>query len=130
MPCVWTAYRLHKAQTLHGVTPAPNSLLEYMLAALLKLHMAAQGPIVAALQQSGMQADCPFRAAGADGAAEQLTPESAARVDAAEFAEYAGRLNQYLQARTCLRRSVNAQIPSSALCMCRDARHAALPMSM
>jgi len=54
---------------------------------------------VAALQQSGLQADCPFRPAGAGGAAEQLTPESAAGVDATEFAEYAGRLNQYLQAR-------------------------------
>ncbi|KAK9843478.1 hypothetical protein WJX81_004582 [Elliptochloris bilobata] len=56
-----------------------------------------RGPIVAALQQSGLQADCPFRPAGADGAAEQLTPESAADVDTGEFAEYAGRLNQYLQ---------------------------------
>lgn len=65
--------------------------------------MAAQGPILAALQQSGLQADCPFRAAGADGAGEQLTPESAAGVDANEFAEYAGRLNQYLQACSRLR---------------------------
>ena len=84
---------------------------------------------MAALQQSGLQADCPFRAAGADGAAEQLTPESAAGVDASEFAEYAGRLNQYLQARTCLCLSISAQIPLSALCIYKDARRAALPRS-
>ena len=58
---------------------------------------------MAVLEQSGLQADCPFRAAGADGAAEQLTSESAAGVDAGEFAEYAGRLTQYLQARSRLR---------------------------
>lgn len=54
---------------------------------------------MAALQQSGLQSDCPFRPAGAGRAAEQLTPEAAADVDATEFAEYAGRLNQYLQVR-------------------------------
>ncbi len=58
-----------------------------------------QGPIVAALQQSGLQADCPFRPASDGGAAEQLTPEGVEGVDAAAFAEYAGRLNQYLQVR-------------------------------
>lgn len=75
-----------------------------------------QEPIVAALQQSGLQADCPFQPAGAGGAAEQLTPESAADVDATEFAEYAGRLNQYLQAR-CSR-------PLQAACASMDPKFA------
>lgn len=82
-----------------------------------------QGPIAAALQQSGLQADCPFRPASGHGAAEQLTPESAASVDAAEFAEYAGRLNQYLQVQ-CLMIRVRVraylQVRFALGCSCRS----------
>ncbi len=68
-----------------------------------------QGPIAAALQQSGLQADCPFRPAAGGGAAEQLTPEGVESVDAAAFAEYAGRLNQYLQVRPRRRTPVTVE---------------------
>lgn len=48
---------------------------------------------------SGLQEDCPFRAAGSShsGKAEHLTAESVEEIDTEAFAEYAGRLNQYLQ---------------------------------
>ncbi len=48
---------------------------------------------------SGLQEDCPFIAASstADGKAEYLTAESVDGIDTEAFAEYAGRINQYLQ---------------------------------
>ena len=49
-----------------------------------------------ALQNTGLQEDCPF---SVDEAAEPLTPESAGKVPDADFAEYAGRLNAYLQVK-------------------------------
>ena len=47
-----------------------------------------------ALQNTGLQEDCPF---SLDEDAEPLTPQSAGKVPDAVFAEYAGRLNAYLQ---------------------------------
>ena len=49
-----------------------------------------------ALQNTGLQEDCPF---SLDGGAEPLTPESARKVPDEDFAEYAGRLNEYLQVK-------------------------------
>ena len=55
-----------------------------------------QEPIVDALQNTGLQEDCPF---SQEEGAEHLTPESAREVPDDQFMEYAGRLNAYLQAR-------------------------------
>ena len=49
-----------------------------------------------ALQNTGLQEDCPF---SLKEGAEPLSPESVAEVSDEAFAEYAGRLNSYLQAR-------------------------------
>ena len=49
-----------------------------------------------ALQNTGLQEDCPF---SMEEGAEALSPESVAEVSDEAFAEYAGRLNSYLQAR-------------------------------
>ena len=49
-----------------------------------------------ALQNTGLQEDCPF---SQEEAAEHLTPESAREVPDEQFAEYAGRLNAYLQVK-------------------------------
>ena len=51
---------------------------------------------MAALQSTGLQEDCPF---SSEEGAEALSPESVAEVSDEAFAEYAGRLNSYLQAR-------------------------------
>lgn len=64
-----------------------------------------RGPIVESLMAAGLHQDCPFRPAsspsassnGHSGEAEELTAETAADVPIADFAEYAGRLNSYLQ---------------------------------
>lgn len=58
-----------------------------------------QVPIVKNLTASGLQEDCPFRtASGADKSRpEYLTAETVEVIDTEAFAEYAGRLNQYLQ---------------------------------
>ena len=67
---------------------------------------ALRGPIIENLRASGLDKDCPFRpphalhanghvSSSEDGS---LTAESAAEVPLAEFEEYAGRLNSYLQA--------------------------------
>ena len=51
---------------------------------------------MAALQSTGLQEDCPF---SLEEGAEAMSPESAEEVSEEAFAEYAGRLNSYLQAR-------------------------------
>ena len=51
---------------------------------------------MAALQSTGLQEDCPF---SLEEGAEALSPESVEEVSDEAFAEYAGRLNSYLQAR-------------------------------
>ena len=50
-----------------------------------------------ALQNTGLQDDCPF---SLEEGAEPLSPESVQEVPDEAFVEYAGRLNSYLQART------------------------------
>ena len=59
----------------------------------------SQVPIVENLTASGLQEDCPFRAAStADSSSPAyLTAETVDAVDTEAFAEYAGRLNTYLQ---------------------------------
>ena len=49
-----------------------------------------------ALQNTGLQEDCPF---SQEEGAEHLTPESAREVPDEQFMAYAGRLNAYLQVR-------------------------------
>lgn len=60
---------------------------------------AALKPAIAdALLRAGMQKDCPFRPAAADGGAPsalELTPENVEEVDAGEFVEYCARLYGY-----------------------------------
>lgn len=74
-----------------------------------------QAPIVDNLMASGLQEDCPFRASsgGGDSKAEYLTAESVEEVDTEAFAEYAGRINQYLQACSLplLCRRINEFLP-------------------
>ena len=60
--------------------------------------LLVQEPIVDALQNTGLQEDCPFNS---EEGSEHLTPESAREVPDEQFTEYAGRLNAYLQVR-CL----------------------------
>ncbi len=78
-----------------------------------------QEPIVDALQNTGLQEDCPF---SLEEGAEALSPESVAEVSDEAFAEYAGRLNSYLQARA---------LPS-VLCagLKHDKKHRSIPQSL
>ena len=55
-----------------------------------------QEPIVGALQNTGLQEDCPF---SSEEGAQHLSPDSAREVPDEQFMEYAGRLNAYLQVR-------------------------------
>ncbi|KAK9915657.1 hypothetical protein WJX75_002261 [Coccomyxa subellipsoidea] len=93
----------------HNVPPYGRAGLYKQLAELKALvaeyredpakNAALKAPIVDNLMASGLQEDCPFRASsgGGDSKAEYLTAESVEEVDTESFAEYAGRINQYLQ---------------------------------
>ena len=56
-----------------------------------------------ALQNTGLQEDCPF---SLEEGAEPLTAESVREVPEEEFTEYAGRLNAYLQVRSCVEHAI------------------------
>ncbi|EIE25813.1 hydrogenobyrinic acid a,c-diamide cobaltochelatase, partial [Coccomyxa subellipsoidea C-169] len=93
----------------HNVPPYGRAGLYKQLAELKALvaeyredpakNSALKVPIVENLMSSGLQEDCPFIAASstADGKAEYLNAESVDGIDTEAFAEYAGRINQYLQ---------------------------------
>ena len=56
---------------------------------------ALKSTIIELLSAAGLEQDCPFH--GADGQAQQLSPEAAAQVDDDTFAAYASELMTYLQ---------------------------------
>lgn len=56
-----------------------------------------------ALQNTGLQEDCPF---SLEEGAEPLTFEFVREVPEEEFTEYAGRLNAYLQVRGCIEHTI------------------------
>ena len=58
---------------------------------------------MAALENTGLQEDCPFSLGEG---AEPLTSDSVREVPEEQFAEYAGRLNAYLQVRSCIEHTI------------------------
>ncbi|CAL8470018.1 g9560 [Coccomyxa elongata] len=93
----------------HNVPPYGRAGLYKQLAELKALvaeyredpakNAALKVPIVENLTASGLQEDCPFLAASSadNSRPEYLTAETVEAIDTEAFAEYAGRLNQYLQ---------------------------------
>ena len=72
-----------------------------MSAGVTGVSGAVQGPIMENLLAAGLQEDCPPPAAagsnGSGSAKSELTAQAAEGISTDVFAEYAGRLNQYLQ---------------------------------